>query len=289
MTKAFKSVGVIGAGTMGAGIAQVSALAGYKTVLYDVTPEGLEKALVRLKQSVQKGIEKQKYPETALSDLEQNLSLSENIYELGENLDLIIEAAPEDIQLKQELFQKLDDVCPNETCFASNTSSLSITALGAATKRPEQVAGLHFFNPVPQMKLVEVIQGKETAETLVQQLMAFAKSLGKTPVKANDTPGFIVNRVARSFYGEAFRLLNERVADVSTIDAIMREEGGFPMGPFELMDLIGIDVNLAVSQSVYDAYFQEDRFKPHPLQRQMVEAGHLGRKTGKGFYTYDPR
>lgn len=287
MTKTFNGIGVVGAGTMGAGIAQVCALAGLKTVLYDVSHEVLHKVLSLIQQSVQKGIERQKLPQNALYLVEENLLTTPHIQELANNAELIIEAAPEDMTLKLNVFAKLDDICPAKTCFASNTSSLSITALAAVTKRAKQVAGMHFFNPVPQMKLVEIIEGKQTDPNLIDRLCELARLLGKTPVRAKDTPGFIVNRVARAFYGEAFRLLNEGVADVATLDTIMREEGGFAMGPFELMDLIGIDVNYAVSQSVYHAFFQEERFKPHPLQRQMVEAGLLGRKTGRGFYSYD--
>lgn len=287
MTKTFNGIGIVGAGTMGAGIAQVCALAGLKTVLYDISHEVLQKVLNMIQQSVQKGIERQKLPQNALYLVEENLLTTPHIQELANNTELIIEATPEDMALKLNVFAKLDEICPAKTCFASNTSSLSITALAAVTKRARQVAGMHFFNPVPQMKLVEIIEGKQTDPVLMDRLCALTKQLGKTPVRAKDTPGFIVNRVARAFYGEALRMLNEGVADVATLDTIMREEGGFAMGPFELMDLIGIDVNYAVSQSVYHAFFQEERFKPHPLQRQMVEAGLLGRKTGRGFYAYD--
>ncbi len=287
MKKPASSVGIIGAGTMGLGIAQVVALAGYQTVLYDVNTEVLEQAVEKLFSTVSRAVERRKLPAGSLEKLNRTLQTTTNIYELGENLDLVIEAVPEDMELKRSLFQKLDEVCPAETILASNTSSLSITALGGVTHRPQTVAGLHFFNPAPLMKLVEVVRGKETSEETIERLRAFAESLGKTSVVAKDTPGFIVNRVARSFYTEAIRLLEEGVADVGTIDRIMRDEGGFAMGPFELMDLIGIDVNYAVSQSVYNAFFQESRFKPHPLQRQMVEAGYLGRKSGKGFYTYE--
>jgi 3-hydroxybutyryl-CoA dehydrogenase len=285
--KTFKSIGVVGGGTMGAGIAQIAALAGLRTVLYDLNPDILEQAKARITTSVKKGIERQKLPPDALAQVEGVLVTTQHFDDLVHNLDLVIEAVPEDLQLKLNLFSKLDTLCPPETCFASNTSSISITTMGAATKRPQKLAGMHFFNPVPQMKLVEVIHGKETEPQLIDQLCVLAETLGKTPVKVKDTPGFIVNRVARAFYGEALRLVDEGAVDVSTIDALMREEGGFPMGPFELMDLIGIDVNYAVTQSVYHAYFEEPRFKPHPIQRQMVEAGHLGRKTGRGFYTYD--
>ncbi len=284
--RTFDAVGVVGSGTMGAGIAQMLALAGRKTVLYDVNQEVLQYAMGRLEASVEKGVQRGKFPENALYLMEEHLLTTTNIYELGENLDLIIEAIPEDLGLKAQIFHKLEEVCPDTTCFASNTSSLSITALAGATKRPRRFAGMHFFNPVPQMKLVEVIRGKDTDPAYVEELCVLAEAIGKTPVRVKDSPGFVVNRVARAFYGEAFRLLSENVAEVPVIDTIMREEGGFPMGPFELMDLIGIDVNYAVTQSVYHAYFEEPRFKPHPLQRQMVEAGHLGRKTGQGFYRY---
>lgn len=287
MTKPFNTIGIIGSGTMGIGIAQVVALAGYPIVLYDIRQDILDKALDRLKASIEKGIERKKLPENAWDLFQQRCKTITDLAEIDPSVDLVIEAVPEDLALKKQIFGTLDAVCSPQTCLVSNTSSFSITALAAATKRPEQVAGLHFFNPVPQMKLIEVIQGKSTAAELIDRLCQFSESLGKTPVKAKDTPGFIVNRVARAFYGEALRLLNEGVADVATIDNVMREEGGFAMGPFELMDLIGIDINYAVSLSVYEAYFQEDRFKPHPIQRQMVEAEYLGRKTGRGFYTYD--
>jgi 3-hydroxybutyryl-CoA dehydrogenase len=286
MTKTFNAVGVVGAGTMGAGIAMVSALAGIKTVLYDLNTDVLQSAVARLQKTVEKGIEKKKLPADAAETLKAQLSSTSNLSEMAAGLDLVIEAVPEDMALKQKLLQSLDELCPPETCFASNTSSLSITAMASVTKRPENIAGMHFFNPVAQMKLVEIIAGQETCSELVQRLHTLAERIGKTPVIAKDTPGFIVNRVARSFYGEALRLLDEGVADVSTLDVIMRDEGGFAMGPFELMDLIGLDVNFAVTQSVYQACFQESRYKPHPIQQRMVEAGYLGRKTGKGFYTY---
>ncbi len=285
--KTFNAIGVVGAGTMGAGIAQLIAASGVRTILYDVSDDVLAVAQERMRQSIEKGVERKKLPADAWATLEAQLTMTSNFDQLGQASDLIIEAIPEDMALKCRLFERLDALCPLETVFASNTSSLSVTAMAAATKRPERVAGMHFFNPVAQMKLVEIIQGKSTSQEVMVQLSDFAVKLGKVPVRAKDTPGFIVNRVARSFYGEAFRLLDEGVADVATVDTIMRSEGGFPMGPFELMDLIGIDVNYAVTQSVYNAYFQEARFKPHPRQRQMVEAGHLGRKTGKGFYDYD--
>ncbi len=287
MTKTFKTVGVIGSGTMGAGIAQVLALSGYKTILYDLNSDILKAAFQRIEKTIQKGIERQKLPENALAILGENLKTTMVLEDFRHAAELVIEAVPEEMSIKQKLFEQLDQICPPETFLASNTSSFSITALASITKRPQRFAGMHFFNPVPLMTLVEVIQGKQTDMEYCEQLCDLAKSLGKTPVKVKDTPGFIVNRVARAFYGEAIRLLGDGVADVATIDTIMREEGGFRMGPFELMDLIGIDINYAVTQSVYEAYFQEPRFKPHWIQQQMVAAGHLGRKSGQGFYHYD--
>ena len=282
-------VGVLGSGTMGAGIAQASAQKGYKVFLYDIEQGFLDKALGRIESTLQKGVEKGKVSAEEKDTALQNLSLTTRLDDL-EGCDLIIEAVPEDMDLKKKLFAQLDGLCKAETILVSNTSSLSITALGGATQRPAQVAGLHFFNPVALMKLVEVIRGQRTSEETVQALLDFSKSLGKTPVTAKDTPGFIVNRVARPFYGEAFKILGEnggREDVIRTIDTVMKQAGGFRMGPFELMDLIGIDVNFAVTQSVYNAYFQNNRYKPHPIQQKMVEAGLLGQKTGEGFYKYD--
>ena len=198
---------------------------------------------------------------------------------------LVIEAVPEDLALKRDIFHSLDRICDPEALLCSNTSSLSITALAGATKRPDQVAGLHFFNPAPMMTLVEVVQGDRTSDATIGYLVDLARRWGKTPIVTRDTPGFIVNRIARPFYGEALRLLDHQIADAATIDRVVKA-AGFKMGPFELLDLIGLDVNLAVTKSIYDAYFHEPRFKPHPLQQRMVDAGLLGRKSQRGFYEY---
>lgn len=285
----FTQIGILGSGTMGAGIAQICAQAGYTALLYDIEQSFLDKALGHIQDGLNKAVEKSKLSATKLEGALQRVSAHTNLSALA-NCDLIIEAAPEDVELKKNLFRQLDELCKQETILASNTSSLSITALGGATKRPQQVAGLHFFNPVPMMRLVEIIQGQRTEDSTMDALQTFAKSLDKTTVIAKDTPGFIVNRVARPFYGEALKILGEHGSDpamIRTIDSVLKEAGGFKMGPFELMDLIGIDVNFAVTQSVWNAYFQESRYRPHPIQQRMVNAGLLGRKTGEGFYKYE--
>ncbi len=287
----FQTVSVLGSGTMGAGIAQVLAQAGcsqenFTVWLYDIETRFLDSGLRRIQASLDAGVAKGKFtPETAEATLKKIKPTT--LLDALADCELIIEAVPEDLALKQGLFQSLDSICPASTIFASNTSSLSITALASATKRPQQFAGLHFFNPVPLMKLVEVIEGRQTNEDTLKKLWELSLALNKTPVRAKDTPGFIVNRVARPFYGEAFRILSDQVGDVAMIDQILTEAGGFRMGPFTLMDLIGIDINFAVTQTVYNGYFQEPRYRPHPIQAQMVAAGLLGKKTGQGFYTYE--
>jgi len=201
-------------------------------------------------------------------------------------VDLVIEAAPEALELKRQVFAELDRVCRSGTVFATNTSSLSVTEIGAMTARPGRVVGMHFFNPAPQMRLVEVVRGAVTSAEAAQSVTDLAVRFGKTPVAAKDTPGFIVNRVARSFSGEALRILGEHVAEIRQIDRLARLAGGFRMGPFELMDLVGMDVNFAVNRSVFEQFFYEPRYRPHPLQAQMVKANLLGRKTGAGWYRY---
>lgn len=281
-----KHLGVVGAGTMGSGIAQVAALAQFEVVLYDVNDTILRQALERIKTDLKKGVEKGKLTQEQTTAAFSRIHPRTHLTDLSHS-DIVIEAVIEDLRIKKDLYRHLEaDTKPN-TILASNTSSLSITAIASALQRPERVIGMHFFNPAHIMKLVEVIRGEQTSQEIVQRTIELAKELGKTPVVAKDTPGFIVNRVARPFYGEALRILGENVASVEEIDRIVKLAGGFAMGPFELMDLIGLDINLSVTQSVYDQYFGEPRYRPHPIQKRMVESGMLGKKTGRGFYNYN--
>ncbi|MFN8595930.1 MAG: 3-hydroxyacyl-CoA dehydrogenase NAD-binding domain-containing protein [Anaerolineae bacterium] len=277
-------IGVIGAGTMGAGIAQVAASHGHNVVLYDVQAQFAQRGLERIKQTLERAVEKQKIDRAELESTLGHVWLTTDLGDLS-TTTIVIEAVPEEMALKLDIFNALDHLCCEETLLCSNTSSLSITALGGATRRADRVAGLHFFNPAPIMRLVEVVRGDQTSDETITRLLDLTRRWGKSPVVAKDTPGFIVNRVARPFYGEALRLLDQRVAEVETIDRIVRA-AGFKMGPFELLDLIGLDVNLAVTQSVYNAYFHEPRFRPQPVQQRLVDANRLGRKTGRGFYKY---
>lgn len=280
------TVGILGSGTMGSGIAQVAALAGVNVLLYDVSADALQKAVERIKDDLNKSVEKGRLTRQQADTAIGNIHIHSTLNPLHRS-DFIIEAAVEDLGAKRDLFKRLDDVLPAHAILASNTSSLSIASIASATKRGASVVGMHFFNPPVMMKLVEVVRGKQTSDGTITSTCEFATALGKVPVVCKDTPGFIVNRVARPFYGEALRLLGEGVASVEEIDRIVRLSGGFKMGPFELMDLIGIDVNYAVTKSVYEQFFHEPRFRPHPIQRQMVEAGTLGRKTKRGFYSYE--
>jgi len=275
----------VGAGTMGAGIAQVSAQAGFDTLVYDISQEFVDKGFDRIRAFLQRGRERGKL--TAEEEKETLARLRGTLRLEGfKGSSLVIEAVPEQLDLKREIFKKLDAICETETLLATNTSSFSVTAIAGATEHPQRVLGMHFFNPPQLMALIEVIQGEQTSPSVIQKALEIARRLGKTPVRAKDTPGFIANRIARPFYNEALRILGEGHVDVQTIDRVMKEAGGFPMGPFELMDLIGIDVNFAATESLYLSFFHDPRFRPSPIQQRMVLAGYLGRKTGRGFYTY---
>ena len=278
-------VGVVGAGAMGAGIAQVAALAGHPVLVFDTRPGAAAEAVRGIHAVVGKLLARGRVSQGQAESLERQLQPVTALEELA-GCGLVIEAIVENLEAKRDLFRSLEKLMAGDAIFATNTSSISITSIAAPLAQPEQLAGLHFFNPAPLMPLVEVISGLATSPAIAQTLYATARAWGKTPVFARSTPGFIVNRVARPFYAEALRTLQERAADCATLDAILRESGGFRMGPFELMDLIGHDVNYAVTCSVFAAFYGDTRFTPSLLQLELVEAGLLGRKAGRGFYQY---
>lgn len=279
-------IAVIGAGTMGAGIAQVAAKAGHEVLLFDVNPDAISKGIDKLHQGLTKLIARKKMTEDEVNDLLSRIKPCTELAEL-KNCALVIEAIVEKLEVKQTLFCDLEKICSKDTIFATNTSSISITSIGSALKKPQRLLAMHFFNPAPILKLVEVVSGLATDKSVLQKIYNTAKQWGKEPVYAKSSPGFIVNRVARPFYAEALRALEENAANIATIDTGLRELGGFKMGAFELMDLIGNDVNYAVTESVFNSYYQDPRFKPSLAQLELVNAGYLGRKSGRGFYDYE--
>jgi len=278
-------IGVIGAGTMGAGIAQVAAQAGHKVVLTDNNAEQLLKAENQINTSLDKLVEKGKIAEAFAQEVKANLSYSIHLYE-HQDAALVIEAIVENLTVKHELFKQLEQIVSQQCVLASNTSSLSIASIGACLQNPSRFLGIHFFNPATLMPLVEVIPGVATSAEITHSIETLITNWNKTVVVCKDTPGFIVNRVARPFYGEALRIYEEGLADFATIDWAMTQMGGFKMGPFTLMDYIGNDINYTVTETVFAAFYYDPRFKPSFTQKRHMEAGFLGRKTGRGFYDY---
>ncbi len=279
------SVGVIGSGAMGAGIAQVAASAGHNVFVYDNNDDALQKAKKNLETSLKKLVEKGKLTSEKSETVLKNTNFTSDLSSF-KDCSLVIEAIVENLEVKQKVFSDLEKIVSDACVLASNTSSLSITSIASACKHPERVIGIHFFNPATIMPLVEIIPGIASDAGIAEQAKKLIDGWGKICVIAKDTPGFIVNRVARPFYSEALRIYEEGIADMATIDWAMREIGGFKMGPFELMDLIGHDVNYVVTETVWKQFYFDPRFKPALTQKRLLEAGFLGRKSGRGFYNY---
>ena len=277
-------IGIAGAGTMGQGIAQMCAMANLKTIVFDINERMLDVAKINITKNLDKGVER------GIVSIEQKkialslISFTNNIEEVI--ADLIIEAVLERLDIKHELFSKLEEINKPTCILATNTSSIPITQIARPLRRPEQVVGMHFFNPAHIMKLVEVISGVATNENIAKIIYDLAIKLGKKPVMAKDAPGFIVNRVARHFYVESLKIVEENVADFETVDQLM-QASGFKMGPFQLMDLIGVDTNFSVTSSMFESFKYDPKFRPSRIQEQKVMAGHNGRKSGKGFYDYE--
>ncbi len=278
-----RTICICGAGAMGSGIAQLFAQHGFVTILFDTDKIVLGKAKDGIQQSLRYLVDKQKISAGKREHIFNQLQFADDFHDC--KADLVLEAIPENIQLKIDLFNRLAVINTQEVIFATNTSSLSVSEIQKNILYPERLVGMHFFNPAPVMKLVEVVTGDETLKEVVQAVCLLCEKLNKTPVLCKDAPGFIVNRVARQYYLEAMKLVENGITSAEKVDAVM-EATGFKMGPFRLMDLIGMDINLAVSQSIYKALNEAERFRPSPLQIEKVKNNELGRKTGKGFYTY---
>ncbi len=279
-------IGVIGSGTMGSGIAQVAATAGCEVKLFDSSPDALKNSEAKLGGILNRLVEKGRINPDEKNAILSRITYVNSIKELKPSA-LVVEAIIEDLEAKQNLFSELQNHVAEEAVLATNTSSLSVSAIASALERPERCLGMHFFNPVPLMKLVELIPAIQTGESVLKEMSELLKSWGKTVAVAKDTPGFIVNRVARPFYGEALRIFEEGLASVQYIDESLKSLGGFRMGPFELMDFIGNDVNYAVTESVFQAFYNDPRYRPSFTQKRLVEAGYLGRKSRRGYYNYD--
>ncbi|MCY7408988.1 MAG: 3-hydroxybutyryl-CoA dehydrogenase [Chitinophagales bacterium] len=282
-SKGIKKIAVVGAGTMGSGIAQLCAQAGFETVLFDVLKEAVMKGSKLIRYNLSIGVEKQKISEEEKEKILSRIKISHDFNDL--KADVIIEAIIENLELKSELFTKLAAINKDDSIFCTNTSSIPITKIAENISHPQRVVGMHFFNPAHLMKLVEIVSGKFTSKENAQTIYKLAIKLGKEPVMVNDAPGFIVNRIGKLFHTEPLKILEEKIASVETIDSLLIASG-FKMGPFRLIDLIGVDANLNVTKSLYELFNFNSKFKPSNLQQQMVDDGLLGKKTGKGFYQY---
>jgi 3-hydroxybutyryl-CoA dehydrogenase len=279
-------VGIVGAGTMGSGIAQIACLGGFETRLHDPVPEALEAGVERLGADLARGAERGRWSEADAGAARERLAPAPSLADLA-GCDLVIEAAPEDLELKRELFAALTEACGPVAILATNTSSLPVTAISADLPHPERIVGMHFFNPPALMELVEVVATADSAEDALKATAEAGERMGRTPIRAKDSPGFIANRLARPFTLESLRILADGVADATAIDRVCRIGGGFRMGPFELIDLIGLDVNLSVARSFYAQGGKPERWRPSPIQEELVAEGRLGRKSGQGFYDYE--
>jgi 3-hydroxybutyryl-CoA dehydrogenase len=278
-----QSVAVIGAGTMGQGIAQVCALSGFRVLLYDIQPDLIRTAIAAIKKNFDSAVEKNRITG---SQKETATSLITGVSDFRQlQVELVIEAVIEKLEVKQKIFSELEKINDKHCILTTNTSSIPVTQIASILKYPGRFAGLHFFNPAPVMKLVEIVKGSASTPDTIRILTSLAEKLSKQAVLAHDSPGFIVNRVARHYYVESLKLVEENVADYKTIDLLMKS-AGFKMGPFELMDLIGVDVNFSVTSSMFHAFHEDPKFRPSRIQQQKVDAGHHGRKSGKGFYDY---
>lgn len=280
-------VGILGAGTMGAGIAQVAALGGFETSLYDVVPAAARAGAIRLGEALANGVDRGRWDEPAAEAAAARVAPTGDLAELA-GCELLIEAAPEDVELKRRLFADAAAVCGPGAVLASNTSSLRVADIAAGVPGPERVVGMHFFNPPPLMKLVEVVATEISSEAALATATAAVERMGKTPIRARDSPGFVANRLARPFFLESLRMLGDGLAEAATIDRAIRLGGGFRMGPFELIDLIGLDVNLEIAHSFYRQGGEPERWRPSPIQQRLVDEGKLGRKSGEGYYRYEP-
>jgi 3-hydroxybutyryl-CoA dehydrogenase len=283
---AVERVGIVGAGTMGSGIAQIACLGGYETRLHDPVPDALDAGAERMRAALAKGTERGRWSESEAKAASDRLTPAPSIGDLA-GCDLVIEAAPEDLELKRKLFAALAEACGPKAILTTNTSSLPVAAIAAGVPDPERVVGMHFFNPPALMKLVEIVATAESAPEALDATTEVGKRMGRTPIRAKDSPGFIANRLARPFTLESLRMLDDGVADAETIDRVCRLGGGFRMGPFELIDLIGLDVNLSVARSFYAQGGEPERWRPSPIQERLVAEGRLGRKSGHGFYDYE--